>query len=431
MVPHVSKGLMRLAADQRLLIKKKTMTDPEPKPPILFVTLSLARGGTEGHICEIAPRLAARGWPVTVYCLIEGGPLATGLAAQGVTVEVPTGRLQNAARALPNSVRALAAAPHLLPVLRKMTRGIVHFFLPAAYLVGAPLSLLARIPVRIMSRRSQNDYQYSRPLAARVERLLHGQMTAILGNSRRLVRELVDGEGCAPDHAGLIYNGVDTGRFESCRPRSDMRRELGLSDSHFVIVTVANLIPYKGHEDLLRGLAMVKSELPPQWTLLCVGRDDGIGGTLQALAAGLGIGPNVTFLGSRADVPDLLAAADASVLASSSNEGFSNAVLEAMAAGLPLVVTDVGGNAEAVIHGVHGTVVPPRDAPALGRAIRDIATDPAKATAMGEAGRRRVAEHFTIEGCVAAYENVYAGLLKGQSVADLAPVGPRDDRIVT
>lgn len=395
------------------------MTKPAAKPPILYVTLSLARGGTENHLCEIAPRLAARGWPVTIYCLLGGGPLAEGLAGRGVTVI--TGKTMVSHRRMPNAVRALAAGPHLFTILRGLRPRIVHFFLPAAYLVGAPLSVLARTPIRIMSRRSQNDYQHGRPLSARLERSLHRRMTAILGNSKRLVDELVESENCPAEKVGLIYNGVDLDRFERRDQRKATRTSLGLGEQDLVVIAVANLIPYKGHEDLLRGLALVQNTIPSPWTLLCVGRDDGIGADLKKLSCELGIGPNVRFLGSRADVPDLLGAADLSVLASSANEGFSNAVLESMAAGLPMVVTDVGGNAEAVVDGTTGYVVPPNNPAALGNAVETIARDHGLAQNMGSAARARAVELFSMDGCIAAYERVYAGLGEGLDAAQLAP----------
>ena len=401
------------------------MTNLKPKPKILFVTLSMARGGTEGHLREIAPRLAARGWPVTIYCLIESGPLAEGLSALGVSVVTRSARGGKASR-LPNALRAAMSAPHLLATLRRLRPGIVHFFLPAAYLIGAPLALLARVPVRIMSRRSQNDYQSAHPIAGRLERKLHGRMSAILGNSRRVVRELIDEENCREADVGLLYNGVTTERFGDQHVRSEKRRELGLDDGDYVIVTVANLIPYKGHEDLLRGLAIARAELPPAWVLLCVGRDDGIGDKLQALATELGLAAHVRFLGSHAGVPGLLSAADMGVLASH-EEGFSNAVLEGMAAGLPMVVTDVGGNAEAVTDGVHGYVVPPRNPHELARALGLIASDTVRAQAMGAAGRRRIEERFSMDACVAAYEIVYNGLLAGAHAGTLAPVAERPE----
>jgi glycosyltransferase involved in cell wall biosynthesis len=177
-----------------------------------------------------------------------------------------------------------------------------------------------------------------------------------------------------------------------------------------VLALIANLIPYKGHADLLHALALVKQRLPRDWTMLCVGRDDGIGGALAALARDLGLARHLRWLGPRDDVPALLAASDIGLLCSH-QEGFANSILEGMAARLPMVVTDVGGNGEAVCDGETGLVVPPRDPARLAEAIVALARDPARRRAMGAAGRRRVAAEFSIEACVSAYERLYEGLI--------------------
>jgi glycosyltransferase involved in cell wall biosynthesis len=122
-------------------------------------------------------------------------------------------------------------------------------------------------------------------------------------------------------------------------------------------------------------------------------------------------------------VPDLVRAADFA-LNVSHEEGFSNAVIEGMAAGLPMIVTDVGGNPEAVVDGETGLVVPPRDPVALGEAIAWLAGNREAAAAMGEAGAERVRRTFTIEACVDHYDALYRGLLAGEPAGKLAPHRP-------
>ena len=134
-------------------------------------------------------------------------------------------------------------------------------------------------------------------------------------------------------------------------------------------VVVANLIAYKGHRDLIEALALAAAKLPPAWQVLCVGADNDLRPELEALAAAKGLAGNLRFLGQRFDVGRLLEAADFGVLPSRANEGFSNAILESMRAGLPMVVTDVGGNAEAVVDGRTGFVVPPADPAGARRGI--------------------------------------------------------------
>jgi glycosyltransferase involved in cell wall biosynthesis len=130
---------------------------------------------------------------------------------------------------------------------------------------------------------------------------------------------------------------------------------------------------------------------------------------------------NISFLGSRSDVPSLLAASDLALLCSH-QEGFANAILEGMAAGLPMIVTDVGGNAEAVVDGETGLVVPAHSPDQLADAIVRLARDPAKRKAFGAAAHRRVSEHFGMERCVAAHDELYRQLLAGGVPADVAQI---------
>lgn len=299
-----------------------------------------------------------------------------------------------------------------LAVSMRQEKPLVHCFLPEPYLLGGSVALLLGAQGVLMSRRSRNHYQSRHPVAAWVERLLHRRMDALLGNSRAVVQDLLD-EGAPPDRVRLIYNGIDIGRFASGDARLERRRalraELGLPDDQVVLACVANLFPYKGHADLLAALASLGTKLSGRVTLLLVGRDAGARAVLEAQLAQLGLARNVYFLGERGDVPDLLAASDIGVLASH-EEGFSNAVIEGMAAGLPMVVSDVGGNAEAVTDGECGHVVPARAPAALAQALADLIGDAGRRQTMGEAARCRVAASFSLDASVAAYESLYEEL---------------------
>ena len=132
--------------------------------------------------------------------------------------------------------------------------------------------------------------------------------------------------------------------------------------------------------------------------------------SLEALAAARGIAGNLLFLGERSDVPRLLAAADVALL-TSHEEGFSNVVLEGMAAGLPMVVTDVGGNAEAVLDGATGLSCRRVTPKAIGEAILRLAGDPGLRSSLGAAGRKRVADHFSMDACLNAHLELYRALL--------------------
>ncbi|HUU23953.1 MAG TPA: glycosyltransferase [Methyloceanibacter sp.] len=376
---------------------------------LLVVTESLGYGGTESHLLAVLPRIAKAGWQIAVFCLTERGERAAELEKAGVRVLAPRKLASRHQRRLLFPIQAGIAGSQLYALARRWRPHIAHFFLPAPYIIGTPVAVAARVPVKIMSRRSLAHYQRNWPGARRLESLLHTRMTAITGNCGAIMRELV-AEGVPESKLRLIYNGIDP---DGVMPgRSEARAALGLDADAFIGVMVANLIPYKGHRDLIQALAMAAPRLPASWQVLCVGRDEGPRSELEALAAAKGLGANIRFLGQRSDVDRVLAAADFGVLPPRENEGFSNAILESMRAGLPMAVTDIGGNAEAVIDGETGFVVQPCDPSALSSAILRLAQDPALRRALGNAGRQRVTATFTLDDCVAQYCKLYGDLIE-------------------
>jgi glycosyltransferase involved in cell wall biosynthesis len=186
---------------------------------------------------------------------------------------------------------------------------------------------------------------------------------------------------------------------------------------------VANLIPYKGHEDLIDALAIAAQEIPQDWHLVLAGRDDGIGARLKGKISESGLHDHVSFLGSRTDIPALLAASDLGILCSH-QESFANAILEGMAAGLPMIVTNVGGNSEAVVDGVTGIIVPAKDPRQLAEAIVRLARDPSMRNAYGTAARQRVVERFGMERCIALHELLYRKLLTGEMPGEIPELQP-------
>lgn len=383
-------------------------------PRVLYVIGSMGLGGAEQHLLSVSAALVRRGWRCEVFALDPAGPLRTAFEAAGVPVigiDLPAWLV----RALPRPrvlarIQLAIAAPRLWWHLWRHRPQVIHCFLPAAYIVGGIVSLFGPRMRRIMSRRSLNLYQAEHALFGRLERWLHSRMDIICGNSRAVVADLVS-EGVRQDQLRLIYNGVAMQRFHGIRGRHDMRDELGIPPEALVFVIVANLIPYKGHADLFEALGHIRDRLPSPWVCLCVGRDDGIGEVLRDQAAGLGFGERVRLLGSRKDVADLMTAADIGLLCSH-QEGFSNAVIEGMACGLPMVVTDVGGNGEAVVHGRTGYVVPAQDPPAFANAILTLALDGAARRSMGEAGQRRIRETFSMGACIDLYVRLYSCTLE-------------------
>lgn len=237
-------------------------------------------------------------------------------------------------------------------------------------------------------------------------------------------------EGAPEDRVGVLYNGVDLAPFNAEFDHAAERRRLELSTNTLILTIVANLIPYKGHLDLIDALAEIDAKLPADWVLQIVGRDDGLGGAIKTRADGLGISEHLRFLGLRADVPKLLRLSDIGLL-TSHEEGFSNAVLEGMAARLAMVVTDVGGNGEAVLHGKQGIVVPPHEPRMLAKAILELAGDPERRHALSKNAYQRVQDFFSLDACVENYCRLYDAILNGDNPGlefdRVTPINVRDD----
>ena len=370
------------------------------RPCIVVVTKRLDRGGTEQHVTLISPALRARGIDIELFLLERGGSLEAAAAPN-----VPISGLVRTKGRFTHLVCAIFA---LTRYLQKRRPDAVHFFLPEPYLAGSLAAMMARRHLRLMSRRSLNYYQHRYFVLAHLERWLHRSTSVLLGNSRAVVDQLSYEAGNS-HKVGLIYNGIALQKSSDPMARQRARAELGLSNSTFTIVTVANLIAYKGHQDLLEALASIAESLPPQWRLVVVGRDDGIGEKLRKFVTMSGLADHVDWLGERDDVPRILAAADLFVLPSH-EEGFSNALIEAMASGLAAVATAVGGNVDAIVDRETGRLVAPHAPNQLATAILELALDSALRQSYGIAAKHRVEQLFSLEACVSGYENLYRGL---------------------
>lgn len=376
---------------------------------VLVVVGSLDVGGTERHIVQVMPQLLRCNITPLVYTLTHAGPMAQNLILQGVEVAAPRHRWPANPGRILKGMLLMASSVRLWFFLRREKPDIVHFFLPMAYLIGGFCCLAAGCRKLVMSRRSLNHYQKNHPVLAWVEIKMHRWMIKITGNSRAVIADLA-GEGVCQDRLQLIYNGLAGASSRVGATKEFVRAKLVIPAHTLVLIVVANLIPYKGHVDLLHALGMVRGQLPQSWKLLCVGRDDGLKRSLMELSHELKISDSVIFLGQRNDVADLLTAADIGLLCSH-EEGFSNAVLEGMASGLPMVVTDVGGNSEAVVDGMTGMVVPPHRPDKLGAAIVSLANNLPLRQKMGRAARQRQEKEFSLNRCLQGYADLYEEIM--------------------
>jgi glycosyltransferase involved in cell wall biosynthesis len=372
---------------------------------VLVVIGSLNRGGAEIHLSQVLPELKKNDVNVKVYLLSDLGELAEPLQAQGVPIIRPwicRKFLNTPLRFLKILINSFQL--FLYQLFKRPS--IIHFFLPQTYLIGGVLSLLTFLPVRLMSRRSMNYYlEKYPPVIRKLEYWLHTKMTYILGNSKKVVEQLEHEEGVPQQKVRLIYNGIRLKESQEI----NLKKELSVPQNSILLVKCANLIPYKGHTDLIEALSYLDQK--QRWDMVLVGNDSAhIAEDLKKQAQELGIGERVHFLGKRSDVVDILHSCDIGVLASH-EEGFSNAILEGMAVGLPMVVTDVGGNAEAVIHKKSGLVVPSRSPKDMAIALQCLLDEKSLRVIYGNAAQTRFEENFQLENCVQAYYDLYRSIL--------------------
>lgn len=210
-----------------------------------------------------------------------------------------------------------------------------------------------------------------------------------------------------------ICNGVDTARFHPAQPRQLLVDSPFNDPACFVFGTVGRMATVKAQTDLVDAFVQAVRAQPLErahWRLVLVG-DGPLRAECARRLAAAGLAERAWLPGDRRDIPDLMRSFDAFVLPSWA-EGISNTVLEAMASGLPVVATRVGGNAELVDDGRTGRLVPPAQAEALAAALVAVAGDPSVARAMGATGRARALAQFSLDAMVSAYDSLYRGLLR-------------------
>lgn len=396
------------------------LSDSNHSGRVGIVIGSLQRGGTETHLAQILPPLRDRGWDVSVFNIGRDGPIRAELEEAGIAVFgqrcANTDRMP---KAVARPIKLLRMLPSYWRFVSRHRGGILHFFLPEAVLIGATLALPWRRKM-MMSRRGLVTYREKYPpFIAGLERFLQRRMVLSLANSRAVADELL-ADGLPGERVELIHNGLDVQRLRAPgADRSAGRLALGVCEQSVVFVVVANLIPYKGHEDLLKAFGHLKAgaRLPEDWALVIIGKDipsrsGGRRSELTELAVSQGIVENVKFLGARRDVPELLRAADIGVLPSH-EEGFSNALIEKMGAGLAIVATAVGGNPEALADGEVGILVPPGAPVEMAEAIASLIEAPQTCLRLGQMAQARAWKHYTLAQCVDRYDAAYRRVLDG------------------
>jgi glycosyltransferase involved in cell wall biosynthesis len=361
--------------------------------PIAIFLTSFDPGGTERQMIELIRRLSPARFDVRVVCFHRRGAWLPRVEASGAPiVEFPIHGFFN--------VSALSQLRAFGGWLREQRIQVLQTCDYYSNVFGLAGGALAGVPLRIASRRDVNPGRTRAQLA--VQRAAYRLAHRVVANSPAARTALLQ-ERVPPERIAVIPNGVDAGALDNVRRQRPVR----------TVITVANLRPEKDHRSLLAAAEMLAPRFP-ELRFQVVG-DGPLRAELEREAAVRGIADRVVFLGHRDDVPALLAAADLYVLPSRT-EAFPNGVLEAMAAGLPVVACAVEGLLNMVDEGETGMLVPPADPAALAAAIAQFAADPARASRVGAEARARATARYSFESMVANFEALYVGGTAGGAV---------------
>jgi glycosyltransferase involved in cell wall biosynthesis len=359
-------------------------------------------GGAEQQFLELVKGLDKKRFRPIVVTLEAGGDLEKEIQS------IPGIEIFCLNRRSKYNFSLLFAVLHLL---RKKHVDIIQPFLtPATFFVLLP-SVLSRTPVRLVTERGS----LLRPglgygLYLRIEDFFTRFADWVIPNSESGRNYLIE-RGIKPERIKVIYNGINIQRLTPDPAKvNQIRDSLGLAANRVLIGISASLTPLKDHATFLRAAQLI-SQIMPQARFAILG-DGPLRSNLEDLAKELGIGSCVMFLGNQKEVSPYLSVFDIVCLCSAEAEGCSNAILEAMALGKPMVATNVGGNRELVENGKTGLLVQVRDPQALANAILSCIRQPDRAREMGRRAREMVLTRFGLDRMVHDYETIYEEIIK-------------------
>ncbi|HEX8745678.1 MAG TPA: glycosyltransferase [Pyrinomonadaceae bacterium] len=376
------------------------------KPNVLLFIDSFNQGGTERQVVQLARLLKECGrYNVHLACLKPEGVLRAEAERAGFK-DIPEFRLKSF-----KEPEAFRQARRFARLLREREISLVETHDFYTNIFGMAGAAMARVPVRIASRRETDGV---RTTAQKwTERRAFNLAHAIIANSNAVRRQLIR-DGVPGEKIVTVYNGMDTVRVAPLADfnRGEVLASLGLpvdAERRFVTIVANMRHPMKDQKTFLRAARLVRDEVPDAAFVLA-GEGELTEG-LRSLASELGLESDAFFIGRCAEVSALLAVSEVCVLSSKGVEGFSNSIVEYMAAARPVVATDVGGAAEQIVEGETGYIVEPEDAATMAARIISLLKDRARAREMGGRGLKRVQTEFSCEAQLERTEALYERLL--------------------
>lgn len=379
---------------------------PAQRRKVFYLLDSLNVGGTEVQAVELATRLSPQRYDVTLGCLRARGPLLERLRGSSVSVRefYPKGGF--------DSFRGIYQMFRLAKFLRRGRFQIMHSHDVYANILGIPAATIARVPIIISSQRDLGHLDLYKSGRRIWLRRLQKLSTAVLTNANAVREAVLSENHFAPEKVRVIHNGVDLERFS--KASKDRNWLLPAASHEKWIVLVGNMHgEIKGHSVLIAAAKAVVGEFPSVRFLLAGDGERRKG--FEEQVSRLGLEQHFLFLGRRDDVSRILGCCDVGILPSQA-EGFPNAVLEYLAAGLPTIASRVGGNVEIIRDGQTGLLVPPNDSAALGQAICRLLREPHYASELGDSGRAYVAAEFSFQRLIDKTDRMYTELLQSRGV---------------
>lgn len=371
---------------------------------ILYMIDYLDWGGSENHLYDLVTHLdPGRFEPHIVY--FKGGDVSRRLESRGFrTWQAGIHRI--------NSLNALARLPELIGYIRKNRIQIVHTLHLKADIYGTLLGRMARVPVIISSRRDTGFTRQRNHIIFQnifVDRFL----TAVVVNSRAVMEAVCSRERIPETKIRLIYNGIELEELLRSRDQGRaLRAELGFKEGDIVLGTLATFNPVKRYDLILKAANIVKDTPGAENVKFLLVGDGVTRPDMERQCRREGLNSRVVFAGHRDDIHRFLSAMDIFVNFSDS-EGFSNAILQAMTVGLPVVASSAGGNPEIVTDRENGYLVEPGRYEDLAGKILLLAGDPDLRGLISERNREKVLNHFGIDRMIREFESLYENLLHG------------------
>lgn len=373
---------------------------------ILFIidVLSGLEGGTERHLYRLVKQMDKDLFSCSIATFDLEGEMKEKMRKKGIDIyHIPLGSIF--------SLNALRKAVVLRKIMREKKIDIVQTFHFKADTYGVLVSRLSGIKYIVSSRRDTGDTKKSTYIL--LNKIMDILINRFITVCNKVGERLTKDEGVPISKLLTIYNGIDFNRIavpdNICT--LGIRRKIGISEDDFVVGTVAYFRPEKSYDIFFKAMLLAKKSIK-NLKVITVGRGETYD-QCRNFCAENNMDDWVIFAGKVDNVSDYIAVMDVGCLVPGSNEGFSNAVLEKMAMGKPLIVTDVGGNAEAVIDGENGIVIPPLDFKCLSEAVIYLHNNPSLRIEMGRKSRERVEKYFSLEKMIKSHENLYLDMLNG------------------